>query len=267
VGTGATFGIVVKDLGTGVTVKRNAATVMHAASTMKTAVLLEALRRVDEGTLSLSTGVPVVDCFPSVVDGSPFRVPPEPESDGRIAPFIGRDARLDFVAREMIVRSSNVATNLMLGLCPPKDVQRFVDALGAPSVKVRRMVEDTKAYDAGISNETDAEGMAVLVEAAVKSSKLSVEARRLAFETLAAQEHNDQIPAGIPKQAGAVVAHKTGEMSKVQHDAAFVRLPDGREYVLVLLATDFGASEEGRKRVVETTKKMSRAAWEAMIAP
>ena len=41
---------------------------------MKTAVLLEALRRIDEGSLSLSTGVPVVDCFPSIVDGSGFRV-------------------------------------------------------------------------------------------------------------------------------------------------------------------------------------------------
>ncbi|MBK9087639.1 MAG: serine hydrolase [Holophagales bacterium] len=263
----ATFGIVVKDLQTGVTVKRNATTTMHAASTMKTAVLLEALRRVDEGTLSLSTETPVVDCFTSIVDGSPFRVELEAGSDDRIAPYLGKHARLDFVARQMIVGSSNVATNLMLGLCPPKDVQRFVDELGAPGVKVRRMVEDTKAFEAGISNETDAEGMAVLIEAAVKSPKLSAEARRLAFEILAAQEFNDQIPAGIPKQAGAVVAHKTGSISTVQHDVAFVRLPDGREYVLVLLATDFGANEDGRKRVVETTRKMSRAVWEAMIAP
>jgi beta-lactamase class A len=263
----ATFGIVVKDLQTGGTVKRNAATTMHAASTMKTAILLEALRRVDEKTLSLSTGVPVVDCFSSAVDGSPFRVEMDPASEGRLAPYLTQPARLDFLVREMIVRSSNVATNLMLGLCPPKDVQAFVDALGAPGVKVRRMVEDEKAYQAGISNETDAEGMAALMEAAVRSPKLSVEARRLAFEILAAQEFNGQIPAGIPKQAGAVVAHKTGNISKVQHDAAFVRLADGREYVLVLLATDFGASEEGRNRVVETTRKMSRAVWEAMIAP
>jgi beta-lactamase class A len=263
----ATFGIVVKDLQTGGMVRRNATTAMHAASTMKTAVLLEALRRVDEGTLSLSTGVPVVDCFTSIVDGSPFRVELDPEDDARLSPYLTKSARLDFVMRQMIVRSSNVATNLMLGLCPPKEVQAFVDSLGAPTVKVRRMVEDTKAFEAGISNETDAEGMAVLVEAAVKSPKLSAEARRLAFEILAAQEHNSQIPAGIPAQAGAVVAHKTGTISTVQHDAAFVRLPDGREYVLVLLATEFGASEEGRKRVVETTRRMSRAVWEAMIAP
>ncbi|MBP7675190.1 MAG: serine hydrolase [Thermoanaerobaculia bacterium] len=264
---GATFGIVVKDLQTGGTVARNATTVMHAASTMKTAVLLEALRRVDAGTLSLATGVPVVDCFPSAVDGSPFRVSLDGENETRLSPFLGSAARLDFVAREMIVRSSNAATNLMLGLCPPKDVQAFVDALGAGGVKVRRMVEDEKAYQAGLSNETDAAGMAALMEAAVRSPRLSAESRRLAFEILAAQEFNEQIPAGIPKQAGAVVAHKTGNISRVQHDAAVVRLPDGREYVLVLLATDFGANEEGRKRVIETTRKMSRAVWEAMIAP
>jgi beta-lactamase class A len=129
------------------------------------------------------------------------------------------------------------------------------------------MVEDTKAYEGGMSNETDAEGMAALMEAAVRTPKLSPESRRLAFEILAAQEFNDQVPAGIPKQAGAVVAHKTGNISTVQHDAAVVRLPDGREYVLVLLATDFGANEEGRRRVVEATRKMSRAVWETMIAP
>ena len=266
-GTKATFGIVVKDLGTGASVRRNATTVMHAASTMKTAVLLEALRRVDEGTLSLASEVPVVDCFPSALDGSPFRIELEEEGDGRIAPFIGKSARVDFVAREMIVRSSNLATNLMLGLCPPKDVQRFADALGAPTVKVRRMVSDEKAFEAGFSNETDAGGMAALMEAALRTPRLSADSRRLAFEILAAQEFNDQIPAGIPKQAGVVVAHKTGSISKVQHDAAVLRFPDGREVVLVLLATDFGANEEGRKGVVEATRKMSRAVWDAVIAP
>ncbi len=266
-GTKATFGIVLKDLQTGEAVRRNATTVMHAASTMKTAVLLEVLRRVEEGTLSLSTGVPVVTCFPSAFDGSPYDVEMDPASEGRLAPYLGKSARLDFLAREMVVRSSNVATNLLLGLCPPADVQRLVDALGAPSVKVKRGVADEKAFEAGFSNETDAEGMAALMEAAVRSPKLGPETRRLAFEILAAQEFNEQIPAGIPKQSGAVVAHKTGSISKVQHDAAVVRLPDGREYVLVLLATDFGANEEGRTKVIETTRKMSRAVWEAMIAP
>jgi beta-lactamase class A len=134
-------------------------------------------------------------------------------------------------------------------------------------VKVRRCVEDLKAHEKGLNNETDAAGMASVMEAAVRSSKLTDAARAKAWEILTGQTFNDEIPAGLHPQSGAIVGHKTGSMSSVQHDAAVVRLPDGREYVLVLLANDFGANEEGRRKVIEAARRMSRAVWEAMIAP
>jgi beta-lactamase class A len=105
------------------------------------------------------------------------------------------------------------------------------------------------------------------MEAAVRSRKLTDAARAKAWEILTGQTFNDEIPAGLHPQSGAVVGHKTGSMSSVQHDAAVVRLPDGREYVLVLLANDFGANDEGRRKAVEAARRMSRAVWEAMIAP
>jgi beta-lactamase class A len=234
---------------------------------MKTAVMLEVLRRVDEGSLRLEDELPVVNEFKSLVDGSPFSIGLEPDGDEKLIPILGQKATLEFLVREMIVRSSNLATNIVLSNVEPANVQRITDALGAPTVKVRRCVEDSKAYAAGLNNETDAAGMGALMEAAVRSPKLSEKARAKAFEILAGQQFNDQVPAGLHPQSGAVVAHKTGSISSVQHDAAIVRLPDGRQYVLVLLANDFGANDEGRKRVVETTKRMSRAVWEAMIAP
>ena len=167
----------------------------------------------------------------------------------------------------MIVRSSNLATNLVLSLVGPENVQAFTDALGAPTVKVRRCVEDLKAFDKGLNNETDAAGMASVMEAAVRSRKLTAASRAKAWEILTGQTFNDEIPAGLHPQSGAVVGHKTGSTSSVQHDAAVVRLPDGREYVLVLLANDFGANDGGRRKVIEAARKMSRAVWEAMIAP
>ncbi len=263
----ARYGVFFKDLAGGATIRLEAGRAMHAASTMKTAVMLEVLRRVDEGSLRLEDELPVVNEFKSLVDGSAFSIGLEPEGDAKLMPILGRKATLDFLVREMIVRSSNLATNIVLSLVGPGNVQRFTDTLGAPTVKVRRCVEDAKAYEAGLNNETDAEGMGALMEAAAHSPRLSLKARAKAFEILAGQQFNNQIPAGLHPQSGAVVAHKTGSISSVQHDAAIVRLPDGREYVLVLLADDFGANDEGRKRVVETTRKMSRAAWEAMIAP
>jgi beta-lactamase class A len=264
--SGARFGIFFKDLASGKTLSKNSSVSMHAASTMKTPVLLEVLRRADAGILSLSDEVLVKNEFRSVVDGSPFSIGLE-ETDAPTVEKLGGKATLEFLVTEMIVRSSNLATNLVLSLVGPENVQAFTDALGAPTVKVRRCVEDSKAFERGVNNETDAAGMAAVMEAAVRSERLSAAAKSKAWEILAGQTFNEEIPAGLHPQSGAIVAHKTGSISSVEHDAAIVRLPDGREYVLVLLANDFGATEEGRKKVYAAARKMSRAAWEAMVAP
>jgi beta-lactamase class A len=265
-GSGARFGIFFKDLASGRTLSKNSSVSMHAASTMKTPVLLEVLRRVDSGTLAFTDEVLVKNEFKSLVDGSPFSIGLE-EGDGPTMTKLGGKATLEFLVTEMIVRSSNLATNIVLSLVGPESVQAFTDALGAPTVKVRRCVEDSKAFDKGVNNETDAAGMAAVMEAAVRSPKLSAAARAKAWEILTGQTFNEEIPAGLHPQSGAIVGHKTGNMSTSQHDAAVVRLPDGRAYVLVLLANDFGANEEGRWKVIDAARKMSRAAWEAMIAP
>jgi beta-lactamase class A len=265
-GSGARFGIWFKDLATGLSLSKNPSLSMHAASTMKTPVLLEVLRRVDAGTLKLSDELPVKNEFKSLIDGSPFSIGLE-GADRPTEAHLGSMASVEFLAKEMIVRSSNLATNILLSLVGPAEVQAFTDALGAPTVKVRRCVEDSKAFDKGLNNETDAAGMATVMEAAVRSPRLSAAAKAKAWEILIGQTFNEEIPAGLHPQSGAVVGHKTGSISSVQHDAAVVRLPDGREYVLVLMANDFGANEEGRKRVYAAAKKMSRAVWEAMIAP
>ena len=265
-GSGARFGIFFKDLASGRTLSKNSSVSMHAASTMKTPVLLEVLRRVDSGTLAFTDEVLVKNEFKSLVDGSPFSIGLE-EGDGPTMTKLGGKATLEFLVTEMIVRSSNLATNIVLSLVGPESVQAFTDALGAPTVKVRRCVEDSKAFDKGVNNETDAAGMAAVMEAAVRSPKLSAAARAKAWEILTGQTFNEEIPAGLHPQSGAIVGHKTGNMSTSQHDAAVVRLPDGRAYVLVLLANDFGANEEGRRKVIDAARKMSRAVWEAMIAP
>jgi beta-lactamase class A len=239
---------------------------MHAASTMKTPVLLEVLRHVDAGTLKLTDELPVRNEFRSLVDGSPFSIGLE-DADRPTEAHLGGTATLEFLAREMIVRSSNLATNILLSLVGPRNVQAFTDDLGAPTVKVRRCVEDARAFEKGLNNETDAAGMGAVMEAVVRTPKLSGAAKAKAWEILIGQTFNEEIPAGLHPQSGAVVAHKTGVMSRAQHDAAIVRLPDGREYVLVLLATDFGEIEAGRERVVAAARKMSRAVWEAMVAP
>jgi len=261
---GAAYGVYFRDLGGGKPIEIRADRPMHAASTIKTAVMLEALRRVDAGTLRSDDELDVKNEFPSLVDGSPFSITLDPAVEAELQPLLGQRASVELLVREMIVRSSNLAANILLTRLHPASVQRFADQLGARSVKVRRCLEDGKAFAQGINNETDARGMGRLMEAARRSRKLSRAARETAWQMLAGQTFNEQIPAGLPEGSGALVAHKTGSISSVQHDAAVVRLRDGREYVLVLLADGFGANEAGRQRVVEQTRRMSLAVYDAM---
>jgi beta-lactamase class A len=53
-------------------------------------------------------------------------------------------------------------------------------------------------------------------------------------EILKRQFYNDLIPALLPKEVQ--VAHKTGWITGVHHDSGIIYLPDGRQYVLVLLS-------------------------------
>lgn len=264
---GARYAVFVKDLSTGTVVAIDETRVVHAASTFKTAVLLEVLRRVDEGTLSLDEEVEVVNSFPSAVDGSPFSCELNDVEEPETRKVVGKRATVGFLAREMIVRSSNTATNLLLGKVGVPPVRKLMAAIGAPTVEVRRLVEDLKAYEKGLNNETDARGMGALMEACARSPLLSEKARATAFDLLSGQTFDEQVPRGIPSQAGVVVAHKTGSISSVQHDAAILRFPDGRDVVLVLLADGFAAGDEALETVYAATRRMARAVWDAVIAP
>ena len=67
------------------------------------------------------------------------------------------------------------------------------------------------------------------------------------FDILFQQRFNSMIPAGLPEAAKARVAHKTGEISTVCHDAGMVFLPGRAPYVLVVL-TEYPAAGNAASR-------------------
>ena len=106
-------------------------------------------------------------------------------------------------------------------------------ALGADSIQVRRGVEDTKAYRAGVNNTTTARDLGVLFAAIAEGRAASRASSRAMLDMLGRQHFNEGIPAGLP--AGVRVAHKTGWFTGTHHDGGVVTAPDGRHYVLVVL--------------------------------
>jgi beta-lactamase class A len=69
------------------------------------------------------------------------------------------------------------------------------------------------------------------------------------------QQFNSRIPAGLPP--GTVVAHKTGEITRIQHDAAIVYA--GRPFVLVVLIRGLDDAKQGAALAAGITRILYRA--------
>jgi beta-lactamase class A len=124
--------------------------------------------------------------------------------------------------------------------------------MGANDIQILRGVEDTKAYRKGLNNTTTAYDQMLIFSEMANGKIVSQESSDAMINILLDQKFNDKIPAKLPKDVK--VAHKTGWITGVNHDAGIVFLPDGRKYVLILLSKDL----EDDKAAVLAMAKISR---------
>ena len=229
----ALVGVAYRDLGSGDSLDIDADSSMHAASTMKVPVMIELFRRVDRGGLRLDQDVLLVNRFASIVDGSPYSLDPGDDSDSLVYSWTGRRVTVRELLDRMITRSSNLATNELIELVGAANANATAHALGATGMRVLRGVEDDKAYQAGMNNTTTARALATLMTAIEQGRAASPASCAAMRSILLRNEDNVMIPAGLP--AGTPVAHKTGQITAIRHDAAIVYPAGRRPYVLVVL--------------------------------
>jgi beta-lactamase class A len=253
---GATVGIVFAEVGGGAAFSVNPDSVFHAASTMKVPVMIEYFRAIDAGRLTREETLPLDTVFRSIVDGSPYALNAGVDSDSSVFSRVGQRVPFRWLVERMIVRSSNLATNALIERLDAKRVQATAESLGTTRMIVLRGVEDGKAFQQGLNNQTSARDLAVLLEA-IESGRAATRASSLEMlEILAKQEFNDEIPAGLP--TGTRVAHKTGWITGVTHDAALVYPPGRTPYVLVVLTKGIRERPVAQRLFAD----ISRLVWE-----
>lgn len=248
---GRDVAVAYKDLEKGRTLFVREHEVFHAASTMKLPVMMALHARADD---DLETEVLVENRFRSIVDGSEFELDRADDEDGWTFQQLGKKISVRKLVERMIVRSSNLATNLLIARADPAAVTSLCRSLGAQETQVLRGVEDSKAFAQGRNNVTSAHDLLVLLEAIAGDRVRGAVAMR---EVLERQELNEGIPAGLPR--GTRVAHKTGSITRISHDAALV-LPEGEKgYVLVVLTRGIADQAEATKLI----REISRVVWES----
>src|SRR5580658_829574 len=224
----------------------------HAASTMKVPVLIELFHQVREGKLKLDDPLLIKNEFHSLVDGSVYTLDAADDSEAELYKAVGQTRTLRQLAELMITVSSNFATNLLIEKLGVENIRATVHAMGADGMNVLRGVEDNKAFAAGMNNTTTARGLLVLLEAIARGEAVDKESSREMIAILERQKFNEGIPAGLP--TGTRVAHKTGEITKIHHDAAIVFA--GRPFVLVILVRGLADVKESSALMADVTREI-----------
>jgi beta-lactamase class A len=228
----------------------------HAASTMKTPVMIELFRQAEADSFSLDDSVEVKNEFRSIVDSSRYKMDIDEDSEGELYNMIGQHRTIRHLIDDMITKSSNLATNILIERVGAENVTKTMRSYGADSILVLRGVEDIKAYEQGLSNRTSALDEAIIYERLAREEVVSKKASKEMIEILKRQTFNEMIPAQLPEDVD--VAHKTGWITSVNHDVGIIQLSDGRQYVLVLLSKE----TENREEVIATFADISRLIYD-----
>ncbi|GLY75705.1 serine hydrolase [Actinoallomurus iriomotensis] len=205
---GGRVGVVVRPLdGAGETIEVAADHRFTAASLIKLPILAAAL----------DSGVPLDERLP---------VRPAVPGSGVLAHLadVGDMSVRDLLTL-MIAVSDNTATNVLIDRIGRDEVNAWCARHGLTATVLARHMMDFEARARGLNNLTSAADVATALSRLADSP--------FAVRALEAQQFNDRLPRHLP--TGFRLAHKTGELTGVRHDAGIVYPPAGPPVVVAAL--------------------------------
>jgi CubicO group peptidase (beta-lactamase class C family) len=254
----AHFSVAFEDVSTGVRFFVNEHSRYHAASTMKTPVLIEAFRQVADHRRALTDSLLIHTDFISIADSSRYELDSTSDSERALYRLAGKKLPLRELLYRMITESSNLSTNLVIEAIGAKNVVATMRQMGAADIQVLRGVEDEKAFEKGLNNTTTAYDLMLIFDRIARGKAVDAASCAVMVDILKAQHFKEIIAGKLPE--GVQVASKSGWITGVHHDSGIVYLPDGRKYVLVLLSDNIADDEAA----VGTEATVSRIIYDHM---
>ena len=159
----------------------------------------------------------------------------------------GSKYTLDALAKTMIQDSDNSATNMIMSkLGGMDDVNIGLRDWGISKTYVRTWLPDLKG-----TNKTTAQDMAKILYNLDNPGFLNINSREYIIDYMSHVKNNKLIAAGLP--TGAMLIHKTGDIGKMLGDAGIVYAPNGKKYIIVILANRPYNSPQGKDFIVKAS--------------
>jgi beta-lactamase class A len=236
------IGVAMYNLQTQKEIHINADELMHPASTMKVPIMMEVFRQAHKGLLSFDEHLKIINSFKSIVDESEFELEVADDSETTLYKRIGETESIRELTRLMIVRSSNLASNLLLEKVGIARVDAFLKELGITDMTVIRGLEDKKAYRLNINNSASARSSTMMMRLITEGKVISRAACDEMIQIMLSQEFNESIPALLPPSVK--VAHKTGWTGLFFHDTGIVFPINRKPYAITIFTHGFPEDNE-----------------------
>lgn len=221
-------GVYVKKLDSGLTAAVEADRVFPTASLFKVPILVELLRQNSLGMIDMNTPVLLQQKY--WADGS-----------GVLQAQIGKSFTVQELVDKMIGVSDNTAALALLDLVGTDNVNLTLQANGFEVTRLRNGWPKRDWGGKPGENTTTPREMGALLEKIASGKILDERASQEAVKILSQKQQASWLDVRLP---GAVqVAHKTGELMGVRHDAGIVYGPGGPFVVVVMTE---GISEYGK---------------------
>ena len=235
-GRPGTYGLVVLDLATGGRYSVNPGRAFPPASLYKLLVLAEVYRQIEVGRLALTDRLTIEPADATI--GEP---------EGGVA--LGEEVTIERAIEAIAQVSSNNAAQALMRRLGPETIAGSPGRLGLTGTRFRG-VDDDQAV-------TTADDLAGFFERLVQGEIVSHWVSQQILDQLARSRLKDRLPAELP--AGTIVAHKTGDLEGVVHDAGIVYGPRG-PIVVVFLSEDVGNGQASRD-----LRRLARVIYDALV--
>jgi beta-lactamase class A len=216
-----------------------------AASIIKLPILVALFQDVDAGQVRLDE--PLSLKAEMIAEGS---------GDLQFRP-VGSQYTVMETATKMITISDNTATNMLIvRLGGAAALNRRFQAWGLHSTVINQPLPDMQG-----TNLTSPKDMTNLMAMVGEGKLISMRSRDSLLDILRRTVNNSLLPSGI--DAGATIAHKTGDIGTLLGDVGLIDLPNGKRYIAAVLVK----SAYNDPQASEFIRQVSRTVYQAMIQP
>lgn len=161
---------------------------------------------------------------------------------------LGSKYTIDDLARVMIQKSDNSATNMIISaIGSMTDVNSGIRSWGLKNTYLNNWLPDIDG-----TNYTTARDLAVMLYNLDNPGFLNINSREYIIDYMSHVENNRLIQAGLDPKA--LFVHKTGDIGKMLGDAGIVFTPNSKKYIVVILANRPYNSPLGKDFIQKASK-------------